>query len=133
MTAGKQEDLTWLIPIPACEREPAPSNAYGPLMTSSSVARFSKLQLVLEPEHGELVRAFVREAALAESVPVPVASLIADDAVEAWEALCLPDAGRQRVRVELLCSRGDVRTPHPVAGSFAIFACGGIARRQGPA
>ena len=60
-------------------------------MTSSSVARFSKLQLVLEPEHGELVRAFVREASLAEAVPAPVASLIADDAVEAWQALCLPD------------------------------------------
>jgi len=37
-------------------------------MTSSSVARFSKLQLVLKPEHGELVRAFVREASLAEAV-----------------------------------------------------------------
>ena len=36
-------------------------------MTSSSMARFSELQLTLEPEHGELVRAFVREAALAES------------------------------------------------------------------
>src|SRR6476659_5023301 len=64
-------------------------------MTSSSVARFSKLQLVLKPEHGELVRTFVREASLAEAVPAPVASLIADDAVEAWQALCLPDSARQ--------------------------------------
>src|SRR3954451_9653332 len=78
-------------------------------MTSSSVARFSTLQLVLEPEHGELVRAFVREASLAEAVPAPVASLIADDAVEAWQALCLPDSARQRASIELLCSRGDVR------------------------
>ena len=41
-------------------------------MTSSSVARFSELQLMLEPERGELVRAFVREAALAEGVPCPL-------------------------------------------------------------
>jgi len=34
--------------------------------------RFSELQLVLEPARGELVRAFVREAALAEGVPQPV-------------------------------------------------------------
>jgi hypothetical protein len=52
-------------------------------MPSSSVARFSELRLVLEPEHGELVRAFVREAALAEAVPASVASLVADDAVDA--------------------------------------------------
>jgi hypothetical protein len=64
---------------------------------------------VLEPEHGELVRAFVREASLAETVPAPVASLIADDAVEAWQALCLPDSARQRASIELMCSRGDVR------------------------
>jgi hypothetical protein len=64
---------------------------------------------VLEPEHGELVRAFVREAALAESAPAWVASLVADDAVEAWQALCTPDAGRERARIELLCSRRDVR------------------------
>ena len=36
-------------------------------MPSSSVRPVSELRLVLEPEHGELVRAFVREAALAES------------------------------------------------------------------
>ena len=101
-------------------------------MTSSSVARFSKLQLVLEPERGELVRAFVREAALAEAVPAPVASLIADDAVQAWRALCTAGLGTQRARIELLCSRG-TSGPHPVAGPCAIFACGGIARRQGPA
>ena len=34
-------------------------------MPLSPVARFSELRLVLEPEHGELVRAYVHEAALA--------------------------------------------------------------------
>ena len=42
-------------------------------------AMLSELQLVLEPARRELVRAFVREASLAEGVPVSVASLIADD------------------------------------------------------
>jgi hypothetical protein len=53
-----------------------------------SVSRFSELQLVLEPARGELVRAFVREASLAEGVPASIASLIADDTTQAWLALC---------------------------------------------
>ena len=103
-------------------------------MTSSSVARFSKLQLVLKPEHGELVRAFVREASLAEAVPAPVASLIADDAVEAWQALCLPDSARQRASIELLCSRGDVRARILLQGhsrfSHVVASLAGRVRRD---
>ena len=103
-------------------------------MTSSSVARFSKLQLVLEPGHRELVRAFVREAALTETVPVPVASLIADDAVEAWQALCLPESARQRASVELLCSRGDVRARILLQGhsrfSHVVASLAGRVRRD---
>jgi hypothetical protein len=79
-------------------------------MTSSSIARFSEMQLLLDPARGELVRAFVREAALAEAVPALVASLIADDVVEAWQALCPPDAGRGRARIELRCAHRDVLT-----------------------
>jgi hypothetical protein len=96
-------------------------------MTSSSVARFSELQLVLKPEHGELVRAFVREASLAEAVPAPVASLIADDAVE------LPDSARQRASIELLCSRGDVRARILLQGhsrfSHVVASLAGRVRR----
>jgi hypothetical protein len=103
-------------------------------MTSSSVARFSKLQIVLAPEHGELVRAFVREAALAEAVPAPVASLIADDAVEAWQALCLPDSARQRAAIELLCSRRDVRARILLQGhsrfSHVVASLAGRVRRD---
>lgn len=103
-------------------------------MTSSSVARFSKLQLVLKPEHGELVRAFVREASLAEAVPAPVASLIADDAVEAWQALCLPDSARQRAGIELLCSHGDVRARILLQGhsrfSHVVASLAGRVRRD---
>ena len=71
--------------------------------------RFSELQLMLEPARGELVRAFVREAALAEGVPASVASLIADDTAQAWAALCAPGSDRERARIALLCSRRDVR------------------------
>jgi len=56
------------------------------------------------------VRAFVREASLAEGVPVSVASLIADDTAQAWPALCSPESDHDRARIALLCSHRDVRT-----------------------
>jgi hypothetical protein len=103
-------------------------------MPSSPVARFSELRLVLEPEHGELERAFVREAALAEAVPAWVASLVADDAVEAWQVLCTPDAGRERARIELLCSRRDVRARILLQGysrfSHVVASLAGRIRRD---
>src|SRR6185437_3601444 len=84
--------------------------------------------------HGELVRAFVREAALAEAVPARVASLIADDSVEAWQALCLPDSPRQRAGIELLCSRGDVRARILLQGhsrfSHVVASLAGRIRRD---
>src|SRR6476469_6561499 len=133
MTAGKQGGQRELVPIRASASPPL-ANAYGPLMTSSAVARFSKLQLVLKPEHGELVRACVREASLAEAVPAPVASLIADDAVEAWQALCLPDSARQRAGIELLCSRGDVQARILLQGhsrfSHVVASLAGRVRRD---
>jgi hypothetical protein len=75
-----------------------------------SPKHFSELQLVLELARGELVRAFAREAALAEGVPPSVAGLIADDTVHVWLALCAAGSGHERVRIALLCSRKDVRT-----------------------
>ncbi len=79
-------------------------------MTAPSPQRFSELQLVLEPARGELVRAFVREAALAEGVALSVAGLIADDTVQVWLALCTAGSGHERARIALLCARQDVRT-----------------------
>ena len=78
-------------------------------MKTSSIARFSELQLVLDGARAELVRAFVREASLAEGVPAQVASLIADDTAHAWQVLCIPASDPERARVALLCSRRDVR------------------------
>jgi RimJ/RimL family protein N-acetyltransferase len=87
-------------------------NDIGParIVKASSPPRCCELQLVLEPALGEVLRAFVREASLAEGVPVPVANLIADDAAQAWLALCAPESDRERVHIALLCSHQDVRT-----------------------
>ena len=79
-------------------------------MNAPSHARFSELQLALELARGELVRAFTREAALAEGVSLSVASLIADDTVQAWLALCTAGSGHERARIALSCTRRDVRT-----------------------
>ena len=65
---------------------------------------------MLEPAWGEVVRAFAREASLAEGVPVSVANLIADDAAQVWLALCTPESDRERVHIALLCSHKHVRT-----------------------
>ncbi len=78
-------------------------------MNVPSRARLSELQLVLERAQGDLVRAFAREAALAEGVSASVASEIADDTVHAWLALCSAGSGQERARIVLSCSRGDVR------------------------
>ena len=66
------------------------------IVKASSPPRCCELQLALEPARGELVRAFVREASLADGVPVAVANLIADDAAQAWVALCTPGSDRER-------------------------------------
>ena len=56
------------------------------------------------------------------------------DAVDAWQALCIPDAGRERVRVELRCSRGDVRTRILLQGhsrfSHVVASLAGRIRRE---
>ena len=79
-------------------------------MKAHSTPRFSEIELVLEPSHRELVRSFVREAALAEDVPAAVASEIADDSAQAWLALCASGPCSERVRIALLCSHKDVAT-----------------------
>jgi hypothetical protein len=78
-------------------------------MKVSSVVRCSELKLALEPEHRELVRAFVREASLAEGISLWTASLIADDTAQAWQALCGQGSDREHVRIVMLCSFKDAR------------------------
>lgn len=72
-------------------------------------AHSSELHLLLAPTHSELVRAFVREAALAEDVPAAVANPLAEDAAEVWLALCGLGSGRDRARMIVLCPRRDLK------------------------
>ena len=67
-----------------------------------------ELQLTLQSAYSELVRAFVREAALAEGLPVSCASLIADDSAETWLALSAGSQGGELAHVGLLFSRRNV-------------------------
>src|SRR5229473_1883360 len=99
-------------------------------------AMLSELQLVLEPARRELVRAFVREASLAEGVSVSVASLIADDTAQTWLALCTPGSGRDRARIALVCSHREVRTTillhgHSRFSNVAASVAGDIRRDAG--
>jgi len=104
-------------------------------MARSSVPRSSELELLLEPRRGELVRAFVREASLAEGAPASVASLVADDAADIWQALCTPGSGRERVRIFTLAVRREikVRILLPGYSRFSNIAASlaGLARRDG--
>lgn len=78
-------------------------------MNACAHPRYPELHLGLDPARGELLRAFVREAALAERVPAAVASLIANDTADAWTALSALVSGRERAHVALLCSHRDVK------------------------
>ena len=68
----------------------------------------SEMRLPLEPARGELVRAFVREACLCEGVHVTSAGPIANDTADAWQVLCTLTPGRERARIQVLCSGNDV-------------------------
>lgn len=71
--------------------------------------RFPELRLALEASQRELVRAFAREAALAEGAPLVAASAIADDIAEVWPSLCVDAPGGERAHVSLSSSRAELR------------------------
>jgi RimJ/RimL family protein N-acetyltransferase len=71
--------------------------------------RFSELQLALESSRGDLVRAFIREASLADGVAASVASLIADDTAHAWLAICTQGSPLDDARIALMRSHRDVK------------------------
>ncbi len=85
-------------------------------MKSPSHPRHSELQVMLEPARNDLVRAFVREAALAEGVPVSCASLIADDCADVWLALSGGASGQDRAHIALSFSRRDVKARIMLSG-----------------
>jgi len=55
------------------------------------------------------VRAFIREASLAEGVAASVASLIAEDTVQAWLAICTQGSPLDGARIALMRSHRDVK------------------------
>jgi hypothetical protein len=71
---------------------------------------------MLDPARNDLVRAFVREAALAEGVPPSCASLIADDSAQAWQVLSAQATGHERAHVALSVSRRDVQARIALSG-----------------
>lgn len=71
---------------------------------------------MLDAGRSDLVRAFVREAALAEGAPVASASLIADDGAEVWLALSAGASGQDRVRIALSVFRGEVKASVALSG-----------------
>jgi hypothetical protein len=98
--------------------------------------RVSELQLALEPARGELVRAFVREASLAEGVPASVASLIADDTAQTWLTICMQGSPLDGARIALMRSHRDVKTRillhgHSRFSNIAASLAGRIRRDAG--
>ena len=91
---------------------------------------------MLEPARSELVRAFVREASLAEDVAMSVASRLAEDTAQAWLALCTLGSGHERARIALSCSHRDVRARillpgHSRFSTVAAALAGRIGRDAG--
>src|SRR4051794_26049620 len=75
-----------------------------------SYSQSPELRVLLERGRAGLVRAVVREARLSEGVSPAISGLIADDTAQIWQALCRLGSGSDRVRLEILCSRKDVRS-----------------------
>jgi len=86
-----------------------------------------ELHLTLDAAHGEVVRSFVREAALAEAVPAAIASRVADDSATAWRGLSGLSAGDERVSVALSIPHHEVKVRFLLpgharfAGAFALL------------
>ncbi len=82
----------------------------------------AELRLPMESDGGDLVRAFIREAALADGVSPTISSLIAADAQETWQALCQSGASRERAAVVLSSSRREVRARIQLKGHSRFSA-----------
>ncbi|MFZ5690165.1 MAG: hypothetical protein ACOY5F_02800 [Pseudomonadota bacterium] len=78
-------------------------------MTSPIHPGRCELQLPLGNVRSELVRAFVREAALAEDAPASCASRIADDCADAWLALSADVSGDERAHIAVTMSSREVK------------------------
>lgn len=78
--------------------------------------RKPELRLDLEVGTGELVRAFVREAALAEEVSLIIASRMADGVVLVWKELCRHHGAGRRARLSAVAQSKEITTRISVTG-----------------
>ncbi len=99
------------------------SKTSGPSMIAQETSRLrekhlrpSEVRLTLGLERGELVRGFVREAALLEGARPVIAGLIADDTFQAWLVLSAHASGRETADVIVTSSARDVRCSIHVKG-----------------
>ena len=88
---------------------PLPLNGNITRMKATPPPRPCELHLTLAEAHTELVRGFIREAALAEGIPLAAASLVAGDGASAWQTLAADAAGGERARIIVSFPREDVR------------------------
>ena len=78
-------------------------------MTLSPATKPCEITVPLDAGHTELVRSFVREAALAGDAPPACASLIAADVAAAWTVLSADSPENDRARIILSLSHQDAR------------------------
>jgi hypothetical protein len=103
-------------------------------MKVKSPARSSELQLLLGASRSDLVRSFVREAALAEGAPLACAGLISADSAEAWLLLSEGASGDARAHVALSLVHDEARVRivlHGHARFAGIMASLGSRMRPG--
>lgn len=98
-------------------------------MTRQTAVKPSELHLTLDAASGEVVRGFVREAALAEKVPAAIATRLASDCANAWQALAEASSGEERVSVAVSVPRHEVKArlllPGHARFAAAVAALGG--------
>src|SRR3984893_2824042 len=103
-------------------------------MIASSFVQACELHLVRDGSRSELVRAFAREASLAEGLPISIASLIADDTAQVWQTLCALGSARGRCRVAMRARHEEVRLRILVHGyprfSSVVASLAGRIRRD---
>ena len=95
-------------------------------MQSTSKSRSSELTATLGPHQIELVRSFIREAALAEDVPAGCASQISADAADAWELLCAEATPGERAHVTVSLSGQEVKARFMLHGHARFARSAGL-------
>lgn len=79
-------------------------------------SRTPELRFDLSADHSDLLRAFVREASLAEGVSLSIASLITDAAALVWRALCARQARRDPASVAVSTQQSSVTVKFILTG-----------------